>query len=126
MLINTVEFEGGEGTPRYGYAGRLLTHEVALFEQVHLFGADWVELASVDGPLSARAEAIGERLQTLARHLGHAVEWPSARREAVAAPPASAEAPGNAARWQVLAYRADEIEQILASLERLTAMEPSS
>ena len=126
VLINTVEFEGGEGTPRYGYAGRLLTHEVALFEQVHLFSLDWAELAAVDGSLSTRAEAIGERLQTLARHLGHAAERPPTRREAVAAPAASAEDPGNAARWPVVAHRAGEIEQILASLERLTGMAPSS
>ena len=127
VLVNTVEFEGGEGTPRYGYAGRLLTHEVALFEQLHLFDLDWAELAAVDGSLSTRAEAIGERLQTLAKHLGRPADPPPSPREPIDPPPSpttTADHPDAALR-QVLAHRAGEIEEILASLERLTSLPPS-
>ena len=124
LLVNTIELEGGEGSPRYGYAGRLLTHQVALFEQMHLFGQGWAELAA-DPDLDRRAGEIQTRLQALAQRLGQPAEPPSAdpppSGEPLPAPPASDEN----VRREALSQRAGEIEAILASLDRLTGL-PSS
>ena len=124
LLLNGVELEGGEGTPRYGYAGRLLTHEVALFEQVHLFGETWEKTAIRDEAMTHRMRAVGEQLRVLAERLVHPVEGTfdnqpetpeSAANQADANPPS-----------QVLVDRVREIEGILASLDRLTALPVST
>ena len=125
LLVNTIELEGGEGSPRYGYAGRLLTHQVALFEQMHLFGQGWAELAAADPDLAWRAGEIQVRLQVLAQRLGQPAEPPYAdpapSGEPLPAPPATDEN----VRREALSQRAGEIEAILASLDRLTGL-PSS
>ena len=124
VLTNNIEFEGGEGSPRYGYASRLLTHEIALFGQLNLFNAAWTNwAASIGGVLPASAEHIGRQLADLCERLGQDVELPSA---AEAGNGESRPAPTGDelqdSRWSVLEERAGEIEQILASLDRLTSM----
>ena len=40
QLTSAIEYEGGEGRVRFGYASRFLAHEFALFEQLHLLGRE--------------------------------------------------------------------------------------
>lgn len=121
VLTNGIEFEGGEGTPRYGYAGRLLTHETALFEQIRLCGMEWAELARDSTPPPAEVRAIQAKLQRLVRQLGHPVELPAPESNGGSGAPAP---DGQTPPGQYpLEQRFGEIEQILGSLERLT-MQP--
>ena len=118
LLLNNVELEGGEGTPRYGYAGRLYTHVAALFEQVHLFGGAWEEIAVEDRTTTDRMRAVSEHLRALVERLGHPLE-PLPEGRLPASPPNRT---GADQRQQVLQERVCEIEDILASLDRLTAL----
>lgn len=131
QLHNLTEFEGGEGGPRFGYAGRLLTHEVALFEQLYLFGATWTEPAAAGASAGASplppglAGRVREQMSALARRLGHPVELPPLPAPADGSRvPADGDEPPSAddRRGRVLRHRAAEIEQILTSLDRLTAV----
>jgi hypothetical protein len=120
QLTTIVEFEGEEGSPRYGYAGRLLAHEIALFEQLHLFGLDRAD--AVDGDVAIpQAERIRNLFMELARRLGHPVE-PSPRPPEERSHPASEPADARASHHDVLEGRSAEIERILASIDRLTSL----
>jgi hypothetical protein len=121
QLTTIVEFEGEEGSPRYGYAGRLLAHEIALFEQLHLFGLDRAD-AVADGDVAIpQAERIRNLFMELARRLGHPVE-PSPRPPEERSHPASEPADARASHHDVLEGRSAEIERILASIDRLTSL----
>lgn len=118
LMLNMLELEGGEGSPRYGYAGRLFTHAVTLFEQVHLLGEEWEKNATWDEATTRRMRAVDERFRALAERLGHPVD------PAADDPPESPadDEPGKTQPTWVLQDRLQEVEDLLASLERLTGL----
>jgi uncharacterized membrane protein YccC len=122
QLTTVVEYEGGEGTPRYGYAGRLLTHQIALFEQLHLFGSERAVAAASSNVALPQAERIRERFLALARRIGHPLEFfpgpPEAKSDSL--PVESAD--GLASHQNMPEGRSAEIEGILASIDRLTSL----
>jgi uncharacterized membrane protein YccC len=113
----TVEFEGGEGSPRYGFGARLFIHEIALFEQMRLLMIE--RIGGCGGQLPApRADQISSHFGALARRLGQPVDVDF---EPVGELPA-----GLAGTDGILDRRAREIEQILDSMDRLTSFPMSS
>ena len=119
VLVNTgrvalnVEFEGGEGSPRYGYGARMFVHAIALFEQMRLMSVE--RIAGRGGRLAIpRADRISQHLAVLTRRLGQVVSLDFA--------PPGAIPEGRAAADGILDRRALEIEQILDSLDRLTSV----
>ena len=122
-LNDSIEFEGSEGSARYGYSGRLLVHEDALFEQMRLIGMDWTRLARGGKPLPAEFDAIRQRFATLAERLGHPVDLPPF--PAGADHPETADPDPTGQRTQhlhILEQRLQQVESILASMDRLTAL----
>jgi hypothetical protein len=118
-LVNTgrlalsVEFEGGEGSPRYGYTARMFVHVIALFEQMRLLSVE--RIAGRGGRLTIpRADRISKHLAVLARRLGHAVSFDFLPHPAIPE--------GLAAADSILDRRALEVEQILDSMDRLTSL----
>ena len=116
-LNESIEFEGGAGSARYGHSSRLLIHENALFEQMQLIGADWMNLAHNGRPLPGEFDAIGRRLAALAEHLGQPVDLPPFPATAEADPTGQ-----DAQQEDVLRQRLQQVESILASMERLTGL----
>lgn len=124
-LNDSIEFEGREGSARYGYSGRLLVHESALFEQMRLIGVDWMRLARGGRPLPAEFDAIRQRFATLAERLGHPVDlspfpFPTGADHPEAADP---DPTGQRTRHlHILEQRLQRVDSILASMDRLTAL----
>jgi hypothetical protein len=112
-LAASVEFEGGEGSPRYGFAARMFTHEIALIEQMRLLSAE--RIAGFSGRLSmSRAHSISQRFEALASRLGHPV--------AFGLELAGTYPKGLAEPDEIPDRCALEVEQILNSMDRLTSL----
>ncbi len=120
-LNDSIEFEGRAGSARYGYAGRLLVHEIALYEQMRLVGLDWARLVRSRLPLPDGFDTIRQRFHTLASRLGRPVDLPSF--PPVAERPAGvALHSGERSVWQqrTLDERLRQMEYVLDSMDRLT------
>ncbi|HEY3897151.1 MAG TPA: FUSC family protein [Chthoniobacter sp.] len=112
-LALAVEFEGGEGGSRYGFAARMFIHEIALFEQMRLLSVE--RIAGRGGRLpTSRVELISEGFAALARRLCHPVEGDLVPGGMLPSEPAQPN--------EILDRRAREVEQILDSMDRLTSL----
>jgi hypothetical protein len=112
-LALAVEFEGGEGGPRYGFSARMFIHAIALFEQVRFVSAE--RIAGRGGKLPIwRVERISEQFGALSRRVGQPVGLDLAPARILPNEPARAD--------NVLDRRVREIEQILDSMDRLTSL----
>ena len=112
-LALSVEFEGGEGGPRYGYFARMFIQIIALFEQMRLVSVE--RIAGRGGRLPySRVDAISEQFVVLAARLGHPLGSDLK--------PARITPPDPARPNEILDRRAREVEQILDSMDRLTSL----
>ena len=138
QLHDDVEFEGGEGSPRYPHAGAMLIQMQRLFRQMLLFSHQR-ECLPVAGPADAalrrRLESIGESFRTLLPRFGQATPgafppWTrggETRTAPLEPPPDPPRMSGVEARGHrvTLDERAGKIEAALAALDELTLRPPT-
>jgi hypothetical protein len=122
QLASVVKFEGGEGSPRHGYAQRMLMHEIALFEQLYLFGLDSPAVVAGSILPIPQQERIRDLFLRLGRRLGCPVEPLLPQLERRYEPLTTDSEVERGFRQSVLKSRIAEIERILASLDSLTSL----
>ena len=119
QLTSAIEYEGGEGRVRFGYASRFLAHEFALFEQLHLLGREQSRPRQTH---LSQGERLSNHFSILCQRLGGPHEgFPKPSLGELHADDASS-GEGLPTLKSTADDRMVEIERILVSLERLTAV----